>query len=407
MLRPIFKLVFVPILITIFWPVVLNAQVVISEIMYDPTGKDEGHEWIEIYNKGIEAVTIVTGGDNNAWRFSDGSQHSLVLARGNSTLAGGSYAVIVDSLLRFLSDQPGYSGTIFDSSISLNNLIDDLTILSSKDGQVLNQVFYSSSQGGSGDGSSLQLQEEGNWIASTPTPGFQNSNRAVVLNNSNKNSELSAHYSSVPQGERRLATTLGVGIGRDRIGAVGSPMEFKVETSLDPTKYNTFLWNFGDGSQAGGSVLTHTYDYPGDYSVVLNASFFGKGDAVSRINVKIVDPQLSITNANQERIEIKNNSPYEISLFGRALVTGDKFFTFPKDTILGPSQTLSYGSNITQLYPLTASDVFIAVLGNAEQPKFRDKIQEQKNKQINYIKEQIKALQLKMFELFSKQTNNK
>lgn len=383
------------------WPLVLNAQVIISEVMYDPSGKDEGHEWVEIYNKSSQSVRITTGGSNNAWRFSDGSQHALTLARGSEVLDPGAYAVIVDSALRFFSDQPGFSGTVFDSSVSLNNLLDDLSILSSKNGQVLNQVFYSSSQGARGDGNSLQIQENNSWISSVPTPGFQNSNKAITQDSKINKSEASAHYSGISQSDRNASPTLGIGIGRDRIGAAGSPMEFRVETNLPTNQYSTFLWNFGDGTLAGGSILSHTYQYPGDYVVVLNSTFLGKGEAVSRINVKIIDPQLVVTFANQERIEIKNNSSYEISLFGRALVSDDKFFAFSKDTILGPLQSLSFGSSVTNLNPQSTSDVFIAVLGDSEQPKFREKIEEQKRKQIDYIKNQIQILQEKIKQSFS------
>jgi hypothetical protein len=31
-------------------PVIAEARVQITEVMYDPKGADSGHEWIEIYN---------------------------------------------------------------------------------------------------------------------------------------------------------------------------------------------------------------------------------------------------------------------------------------------------------------------------------------------------------------------
>ena len=402
----IFKRVFCLVLGLFALPLFAHAEILINEIMYDLPGVDQSREWIEIYNSGPEEVTIITGGNNGAWRFSNGSQHTFALTKGSTTLSLGSHAVIVDNTLRFLADWPSFSGIILDSAVSLNNLLGELAIMSSKDGQVINKVTYYSTQGGSSDGSSLQRQDDGSWIPSLPTPGSKNSSVITIKNNeiarNSINLSPSAHYSAIPTSTNFPSRTLGLGAGRERIGVVGSPMEFKAETSLDDGKYTTFIWNFGDGSQGGGNILSHNYEYPGDYTVILNASF-KEGNAISRINVKIIDPGLSITFANQERIEVRNNSPYEVNLFGRALVSGEKFFVFLKDTIIQGGQSLSFGSNITGLTPQGLYDAYIAVLGNKEHSQFRSAIEEQKLKQISYIKNQISILQQKIGDISVKQ----
>jgi hypothetical protein len=403
MLKIIDKNFFLILLGLLFIPLFSSAEVLITEVMYDLTGDDKSREWIEIYNNGTSEVTIPVGGENSAWRFSDGTQHSFSASRGSSKIIPGSYAIIVDNTSRFLSEWPNFNGTIFDSSLSLNNMFGELSLLSSKNGSVINKVTYYSNQGASGDGNSLQLQENGNWIPATPTPGSKNSgiaNTSAVTGNKSSNSSPSAHYGSIETSRGFKTPTLGLSVGRERVGAFGSPMEFKAETNLDTSKYNTFAWNFGDGSQGGGSILSHTYQYPGDYVVILNASF-QDGNAISRVNVKIVDPSLTIVNADPEKITLKNNSAYEVSLFGRALVSGEKFFVFLKDTIIGPSQSLSFGSNVTGLTPTSPDDVLIAVIGDTEQPKYWEKIQEQKEKQITYIKSKIEALQQKIKEIFA------
>jgi len=404
MSEPIYRTLLVWIFILIFFPSLVRAGILINEVMYDVSGEDNGREWIEIYNSGPESIKVVTGAASTGWRLSDGSQHSMTLAKGDSTLSPGAYAVIVDSVLRFTTDHPNFSGAIFDSSFSLNNISGNVSLLSSKNGLVLDNITYSSNQGADGDGNSLQFQHDNNlWIASEPTPGFKNSSSPIIGNNNGNsgNAELSAHYGSIETSHSSPSATLNLGVGRQRIGAVGSPMEFRVETNLDYTKYNNFIWNFGDGSQGGGSILSHTYKYPGDYVVILNASFLGKGDAISRVNIKIIDPELSISSADNSRIEIKNNSAYEVNLFGRALVFGDKFYAFIKDTIIRPYQSLSFSSDITGLYPQDLNGVYIAVLGDAEQPQFKVKIEEQRLSQINYIKKQLSALQEKMGNLFT------
>lgn len=75
----------------------------------------------------------------------------------------------------------------------------------------------------------------------------------------------STHYSATSVTSVSKASSPSVGAGRDRIGAVGSPLEFKVETSgrFDSYKQGIFSWNFGDGVQGTGPLVTHVYDYPG------------------------------------------------------------------------------------------------------------------------------------------------
>ena len=35
-----------------------NAELVINEIMYNPSGADGGHEWIEFFNSGFDDINL-------------------------------------------------------------------------------------------------------------------------------------------------------------------------------------------------------------------------------------------------------------------------------------------------------------------------------------------------------------
>src|SRR3989344_9210735 len=141
-----------------------------------------------------------------------------------------------------------------------------------------------------------------------------------------------------------------VSAGRDRVGTAGSPLEFIAETDFEYTKSSIFNWNFGDGSQGAGSIITHTYEYPGEYVVILNTSL-PQSQAVARVNVKIVEPDIEIASASPEKISLMNNSNSEINLYGRALWSTEKIFLFPKDTIIKAGQNISFGSRVTELKP--------------------------------------------------------
>ncbi len=166
----------------------------------------------------------------------------------------------------------------------------------------------------------------------------------------------SAHYGASSLSTEKIPMKISVDAGRDRLGSVGSPLEFVGETELPYTRYDNFVWSFGDGNVGYGRVLTHIYEYSGEYVVVLNFST-ESGKAISRINVKIVNPEIEIVFASPERVELKNNSQVEASLYGKSIWSRGETFVFPKDTIIKSGQRISFGSNLTGLRPLNIDDV--------------------------------------------------
>ncbi|MEK7175982.1 MAG: helix-hairpin-helix domain-containing protein [Patescibacteria group bacterium] len=186
----------------------------------------------------------------------------------------------------------------------------------------------------------------------------------------------STHYGSDDLSDKPEPKSATLSAGRDRIGTVGSPLEFKAETDLPYTRNSIFKWNFGDGTIGAGEVLNHAYEYPGDYTVVLNATL-PEGQSISRINVRIIEPGIVIVSATPERIELKNNSKQEVSLYGRVLLNGSKFFAFPQDTIIKSNQSIYFSSKATSLYPTNPYEVQIVVVGGTEQAKIKSKVEEE------------------------------
>jgi len=358
-----------------FLPARSFAAVAINEIMYDLAGTDTKREWAEIQNTGTEAVTFIVGGTNSAWRFSDGSQHTLTLSKGSATLAGGEFAVIVEDPVTFLNDWPNFSGNLFDSSFSLNNTNGVVSLLTSKDGAILDQASCNSSQGASGDGNSLQRLSDGTWVTALPTPGLINATTAYTppINSSSSdqvgegNSTTTAtttgpvesnisggggSYSS-HSGQEELTKAkdepVAVGAGRVRLGTVGSPLDFRAEKGTSFTSFN-FRWSFGDGAEAIGERVTHTYLFAGDYQVVLHGFYDGIKEAVSRTTVKITDPKISILRASPPAgfVELANDSEQEINLNGWSLDCDKTTFPFPRDLIISAQTKLKLPLYLTK-----------------------------------------------------------
>ncbi len=193
------KIIFLFTVIIFFVPyyfVFANLQ--INEIMYDlKTGSDNGREWIEIYNDGDISV------DLSSYRFFEAdTNHKIKLVQGDTNIGPKGYAVIVSDPIKFKTDWPNNTFTIFDSSFSLNN-DGEILMLKDKNLNIVDQYTYKSSSGGAGDGNSLQ-KINGQWQGATPTPGQENRISFVAppvakTTIVNQNSRASVKTSSEPK----------------------------------------------------------------------------------------------------------------------------------------------------------------------------------------------------------------
>lgn len=136
--------------------------------------------------------------------------------------------------------------------------------------------------------------------------------------------------------------------GSDRTTAPGSPITFQAKIKKNTTKNGVTLnWSYGDGNVGVGPLVSHTYKYPGEYAVILNARA-GEIFAVSRLKVKVVEPSLKISDT-PEYIEVKNEGAYEVNLFNWKIAQGYQSFIFQPDTIVLPKSSVRVDKNLLKL----------------------------------------------------------
>ena len=175
--------------------------------------------------------------------------------------------------------------------------------------------------------------------------------------------------------------SLNVDAGRERIAFLHSPIEFKsraVDKNSGKDVFGArYVWSFGDGTSAEGSVVSHTYAFPGDYVVVLNSSS-GIDDAVDLTNIKVIEPKVSLISTDSY-LEISNEKDLDVNIGGWKIKGDSKEYVIPRDTIISsknnikiPRQILGEiisSKNISLLYPDQVVSSQIASIGEVEKQK--------------------------------------
>jgi len=355
----------ISLIIAIALPLTTLAQVEFSEVMYDlETGGDSGREWVEIWNGGSSSVDV------SGYRFREGgSNHALTLSQGSPTLAPGGVAIIADNPEKFLTDNPSFSGTIFDSSFSLSNTGEALIL---KDSALLDldSFTYSSEMGAAGDGKSLQ-KSGGSWIAGLPTPGSvavgsapSSSSTGDSSSSSDSSDEILVETSSSASQSSAVASgssskwptkpQIYSYAGDDRAVTVGTPEEFIGEAlGIDkkPLQNARYLWNFGDGAYAEGKHVLHAYHYPGSYVATLDVSS-GEFSNSDKLIVTVAAADLALRSSQDTFggfLEIENRGSEEVDLSYWQLLSGGKLYTLPKDTFLLAKKSVRFPEGVTSL----------------------------------------------------------
>jgi hypothetical protein len=314
-------------------PLSAAAQVAIDEVMYNPSGADTGREWIELYNAGQSDVTLVGGSGKGSWRINDGSNHTLTdpsggVGRGSLVVPAGGYLVVSNDPATFLNEYTSGTYSVVKSSISLNNTGATISLVDGN-GATIDNVAYTKDMGGSDDGTSLQKQADGSWLAALPTPGMANATKAYAPQQEQQAATSSSQTStSTPQTPSRVQVDsyvappvplLFANAGPDRTVIVGADVEFdasaydKSQTTV--TNMVRFTWNFGDGTTAEGAAVLHHFSYPGTYVVILTIAQ-DKTAASDRLIVVAEPAALSFEILPDGGIAIRDLAGHDLDLSG-------------------------------------------------------------------------------------------
>lgn len=173
-------------------------------------------------------------------------------------------------------------------------------------------------------------------------PDKENDDKSDNEDNDDSDSDgnPSAHSSPVDLSRKEAEVDLEIDAGRQRLTIAGGEVEFSVEVTAGFDARVNFDWSFGDGSSSSGQTVTHVYNHPGLYNVVVNAEGAG-GEAVDRTKVQVVTADLDLNlSENKEAVVVTNNTDWEVNVGEFIISSGEENFSLARDTIIEPNNEI-------------------------------------------------------------------
>lgn len=286
----------------------------ITEIMYDPSGSDTGHEWFEVYNDGEASVDLKT------YKFFENStSHTISYVSGAEMLQKGTYAIIADNASFFLLDNPNFTGSLFDSAFSFSNSGETIEMRTAN-GESASKVSYTPVPDSNGTGGTLSLIN-GSWLPGNSTPGDANvafSGSVSTTPTSTSSATTQTSSNSYVQTTKRtyLLGDIHMLTNKEIFTTAGASTYFETRNadSKNTNIVGTVYWSFGDGAGAVGATSSHIYQNSGDYNAFLeveNSNVYG----IEKVTVHVRDPKLKVY-ATSSGIVVENIDDEDIDIGG-------------------------------------------------------------------------------------------
>jgi len=308
-----------------------STQVVINEVLPNPTGSDNRAEFIELKNLGNETIDLTD------WQLSDATKRKYTITQGNLPPKG---------LLVFKRSQ---------TAIALNNTGGEEVKLYDPNGSLVDTVKYT---GSANEEQSYARKDDGSWVWTI---------------------ELTPGEANIVKGKSAAPIIV---IDTDTEVAQGESVIFDASDTTDPEgEAMTFVWNFGDGDEDTSDVVEHMFTEVGIYTVKLVVADSSGSEASKQVIITVknrwdfVGGYLEEDNTGKieiselvpnpegsdttEFIELVNRTEEAIDLSGLKLDDeegGSWGYTIPLGTIIEPGQYLVWGKQDTGIALNNTSD---------------------------------------------------
>lgn len=344
---------------------VAEANVRVNEIAWMGTTVSGTNEWIELYNTNDTSV------DLSGWSIFalDGSP-SISLA---GSIAPRGYFLIERTDDTTVPDIAADLIAPFGSGLANGG---ETLYLKDESGMTIDTIMGGNNWeniGGDNNTKETAQYTTSGWVTGVSTPRTANVSHGAVLGASTTTSSSSPASSvspsisnpssgrvvNIPPTPTYPRKEISVFAGDDKNALTYTPVIFSgIAYGLydEPLSSATYRWNFGDGARDDGREVSHAYQFPGEYTVVLEV-FWGKEHKTDSLTVSVVAPGIvlgAVVSGTEGFIELSNHSKRDVELSLWQLHTPSGImFTIPRNTFIAGGQSVRFPNKITNLLDLS------------------------------------------------------
>lgn len=330
------------------------ANVLINEIAWMGGTQSVGgasDEWIELYNP--DATTV----DLSGWAIlADDGSPSISLS---GSIGAGAYVLIERTDDNAVPNVSADIITTFGNGLSNGG---ETLRLKNAEGTDVNVVVGGADWaniGGNNTTKETAQRTNNSWVTGASTPRAENvAQEGEVLGATSNTPTPVAGSASTPSPAIQATVSkstspsglyprknIVVEAGEDRRVFTGFPATFNgSSTGLynEPLDRATYRWNFGDGATSDERIVTHVYQFKGEYVVTLEV-FWSSYHMSDRLSVTVLDPDViigKVVTGESGYIELINLTDREVDLSGWKLTGGTSHvsFLFPANSIVLPKK---------------------------------------------------------------------
>ncbi|MEK9209379.1 MAG: lamin tail domain-containing protein [Patescibacteria group bacterium] len=342
------KKVFILIFVLLVFPALAKAGVVINEIAWMGNPESANNEWLELYNNGSEAVSL------DDWTLSAQDGTPSINLAGNIP-ANGFFLLerTDDSTLADIAADLIYTGALSNSG--------EILSLKDQNGSEIDKVDASSGWIAGDNATKQTMQRTANgWITAISTPKASNETESSQSQETDQESQQSQTQASAssPSSSVSVQTQtipqIKAYAGEDKNVITGAEVKFSglaLGLKGETIDNAAFLWTFGDGDFKEGRVVSHIYQFPGNYIAVLDISS-GQYSASDRTLVKVNKAELLISEIKPEEagwVEIKNKSKEELDISGLKIKQQSQSFSFPQSTFIKADSIIVVPESVSKI----------------------------------------------------------
>src|SRR3989344_1107631 len=356
------------------------AQVVINEVLFDPVGSDTGLEWVEIYNAsenpvdlsgwqlypdgigyytfhagftipshGFVAVNLrVSGTDSATELFHSAASANMGNSSGSLGLFSGEprSAETIKSFMRYhkpgSSERKTWESTAVEQGLWQAGAFIDIS-----------NVAEGSSVGLAQNGITAGFPQA--WkVYLSPTKISSNNGETGTTTDDGGGAANPAPINTVPH---YVVPRLEVDITTSANGIIGAPHRFQGSAFGRENKKIEgdvrYLWNFSDGSVAEGPGISHTFRFPGTYTVSLDVTSASGAVGSTIREVAVLANTIFVSEVlpgPRGFVEIENTGSDMIDLGGWILRDApDHYFTLPASTKIRGAGLAVFPNDVIQL----------------------------------------------------------